>query len=82
PTLPLIQMREDRLELRREHLPGLLHDGHTTATNKIPRSYGLFFCKPLRLVVDTPVRSGRAVDVAGAALTCPPTRGIAGCYRD
>jgi hypothetical protein len=25
PPLPLIQMREDRLELRRQHLPGFLH---------------------------------------------------------
>jgi hypothetical protein len=26
PPLPLIQMREDRLELRRQHLPGFLHE--------------------------------------------------------
>ena len=30
PPLPLIQMREDRLERRRQHLPGFLHNPHTT----------------------------------------------------
>jgi hypothetical protein len=30
PPLPLIQMREDHLELRRQHLPGNLHHAHNT----------------------------------------------------
>src|SRR5438128_11648540 len=47
PALPLIQMRKDRLELGREHLPGLFHDAHTTPTSRIPEGYGLFFCAPL-----------------------------------
>ena len=47
PTLPLIKMREDHLKLRRKHLPGFVHDAHTTATSQPPRSYGLFLCNPL-----------------------------------
>ena len=47
PPLPLIQMREDRLELRRQHLSGFLHGANTTPTRGIPGSYGLFFCKLL-----------------------------------
>jgi hypothetical protein len=31
PPLPLIQMREDHLELHRQHLPGNLHHAHTTS---------------------------------------------------
>ena len=42
PPLPLIQMREDHLELRRQHLPGNLHHAHTTSACRIPGSYGLF----------------------------------------
>ena len=44
PPLPLIQMREDRLELRRQHLPGFLHSANITPSSGIPGSYGLFFC--------------------------------------
>ena len=47
PPLPLIQMREDRLELRRQHLSGFLHGAHTTPNARNPGSYGLFFCKLL-----------------------------------
>ena len=43
--LPLVQMREDHLELRRQHLPGFLHSAHTTPMCRILGSYGLFFCK-------------------------------------
>ena len=46
PPLPLIQMREDRLELRRQHLRCFHHAAHTTSACRIPGSYGLFFCKP------------------------------------
>jgi hypothetical protein len=42
-------MREDRPELRRQHLPGNLHHAHTTPACQIPGSYGLFFGKPLGL---------------------------------
>ncbi|MEX5712258.1 hypothetical protein AB1484_29250, partial [Parafrankia sp. FMc6] len=42
----LIQMREHRLELRREHLPDGLHRGHTTPRRAVLGSYGLFFCRP------------------------------------
>ncbi len=45
PPLPLIQMREDHLKLRRQHLPGFLHSAHTTPMCQTPGSYGLFFCK-------------------------------------
>ena len=44
PPLPLIQMREDHLELRRQHLPGYRHDAHTTTACPIPGSYGLILC--------------------------------------
>ena len=47
PPLPLIQMREDRLELRRQHLPGDHHAAHTTSGCRHPGGYGLFFGKPL-----------------------------------
>jgi len=47
PPLPLIQMREDRLELRRQYLSGYLHDANTTPPRAIPGVYGLFFCGPL-----------------------------------
>jgi hypothetical protein len=46
PTLPLVQMRKDHLELRRKLLPSLHHDRNTTATTGIPRSYDLFLCMP------------------------------------
>ncbi len=47
PPLPLIQMREDRLELRRQHLPGFLHCRPYHTSMPTPGSYGLFFCKLL-----------------------------------
>ena len=45
PPLPLIQMREDHLELRRQHLPGFLRSAHTTSMCQTLGCYGLFFCK-------------------------------------
>ena len=43
PPLPLIQMREDRLELRRQQLPGIRHAlPHTTTPGAATRTYGLF----------------------------------------
>jgi hypothetical protein len=45
PPLTLIQVREDRRELRRQHLPCLLFAAHTTSACRIPGSYGLFFCE-------------------------------------
>jgi hypothetical protein len=45
PPLPLIQMREDRLELRRQHPYRFLVAAHTTSACRIPGSYGLFFGK-------------------------------------
>ena len=47
PPLPLIQMREDHRELRRQDLRCFLFTAHTTAACRIPGSYGLFFCKLL-----------------------------------
>jgi len=47
PPLPLIQMREDHLELRRQNLPGFLADARTTSACRNWGSYGLFFCEPL-----------------------------------
>jgi hypothetical protein len=44
PPLPLIQMREDRRELRRQNLHCFLVAAHTTAACRLPGSYGLFFC--------------------------------------
>jgi len=46
PPLPLIQMREDRRKLRRQNLPCFLVAAYTTSACQIPRTYGLFFCKP------------------------------------
>jgi hypothetical protein len=40
-------VREDRLELRRQHLLGNLHHAHTTQACPIPGGYGLFSGKPL-----------------------------------
>ena len=45
PPLPLIQMREDRHELRRQRPHRFLCAAHTTSACRIPGSYGLFFCK-------------------------------------
>jgi hypothetical protein len=45
PPLTLIQMREDRLELRRQHLYRVLFAARTTSACRIPGSYGLFFGK-------------------------------------
>jgi hypothetical protein len=42
PPLPLIQMREDHRELRRQNLAGYHHAAHTTSACRIPGSYGLF----------------------------------------
>ena len=42
PPLPLIQMREDRPELRRQNLAGYHHAAHTTPACRLPGSYGLF----------------------------------------
>ena len=50
PTLPLIQMREDRRELRRQNPHCFLFAAHTTSACRIPGSYGLFFCKLLAVV--------------------------------
>jgi hypothetical protein len=47
PPLPLIQVREDRRELRRQDLPCFLVAAYTTSACRIPGSYGLFFGKPL-----------------------------------
>ena len=48
PPLPLIQMREDRPELCRQHLPGFLHGAHTTPMSRVRGGYGLFFCNFLQ----------------------------------
>ena len=45
PPLPLIQMREDRRELRRQNPHYFLCAAHTTSACRIPGSYGLFFGK-------------------------------------
>jgi hypothetical protein len=45
PTLPLIRMREDHRELRRQNPHRFLNAAHTTSACRIPGSYGLFFCK-------------------------------------
>jgi hypothetical protein len=42
PPLPLIQMREDRRELRRQHLPGFVHGANITPASDILGAYGLF----------------------------------------
>jgi len=42
PSLTLIQMRQDRPELRRQILAGYHHAAHTTPACRIPGSYGLF----------------------------------------
>jgi hypothetical protein len=47
PPLPLIQMREDHRELRRQNIRCFLITAHTTAACRIPGSYGLFLCEPL-----------------------------------
>jgi hypothetical protein len=47
PSLPFVQMGEDCLELRRQHLPGFFRNSHTTLMCQIPGSYELFFRKPL-----------------------------------
>ena len=44
-TLPLIQVRQDHLELRRQNLYRFLFAVHTTSACRIPGSHGLFFCK-------------------------------------
>jgi hypothetical protein len=49
PPLPLIQVREDHLELRRQHLRGNFHRAYTTQACPIPGSYGLFCGKPLAI---------------------------------
>ena len=46
PPLPLIQMREDHRELRRQNLHCFLFAAHTTSACRIPGCYGLFFCNP------------------------------------
>jgi hypothetical protein len=45
-ALALIQVREDRRELRRQYLPRFLITAHSTSACRIPGSYGLFFCEP------------------------------------
>ena len=56
PPLPLIQMRKDRLELRRQQLPGIRHAlPHTTPAGASRRSCGLFIDKPLA-PANTPAR--------------------------
>jgi len=44
---PLIQVREDRRELRCQDLPCFLVATYTKSTSRIPGSYGLFFGKPI-----------------------------------
>lgn len=46
PTLALVQVREQRLELRRQHRIGPLRNPHTTTTRHDPGSDGLFPGKP------------------------------------
>ena len=46
PPLTLVQMGEDRPELRRQHLPGFFHSSHTTPMCQILGSHGLFLRKP------------------------------------
>jgi hypothetical protein len=50
PTLPLIQMREEHLELRCQHLLGLHRHGHTTSNTTPQRNRYLFFGNPLAVV--------------------------------
>jgi hypothetical protein len=38
-------MREDDLQLRRQHLYRFLFAAHTTSACRIPGSYELFFCR-------------------------------------
>ena len=47
PPLPLIQMREDRLELRRQHLLGDHHAAHTTPRARIQEATSYFPASPL-----------------------------------
>ena len=47
PPLPLVQMREDRLELHCQYLPGFLRSAHSTPMCQILGTYGLFLCKSL-----------------------------------
>jgi hypothetical protein len=46
PTLPLIQMREDHLELRRQQLLGIHRHGHTTSDTIPQRNRYLFLGNP------------------------------------
>src|SRR5262249_41962893 len=52
-ALPFVQVREDRLELGHEHLSGFLHHAHTTPTNEIPESFGLFSASPYLNGIET-----------------------------
>ncbi len=45
PPLPLIQVREDRRELRRQHPCRFLVASHTTPACRTPGSYGLIICE-------------------------------------
>ncbi|WP_232344339.1 hypothetical protein, partial [Actinoplanes awajinensis] len=54
PLLPLIQMRQDHLELRRQHRPHLIRDRHNRSTKRNQSSNGLFSYEPER-----PVNNGR-----------------------
>ena len=46
PPLPLIQMREDHRELRRQNPCCFLAAAHSTSACRIPGTHGLFLCKP------------------------------------
>jgi hypothetical protein len=46
PPLPLIQVRENRLELRRQHGLPIVHCAHTTKPRPIREDYGLIICEP------------------------------------
>src|SRR6266705_897492 len=47
-ALPLVQVREQHLELRRQRLPKPLRNSHTTTMTARTRSYGLILGEPLR----------------------------------
>src|SRR6185369_15290622 len=47
PPLPLVEMRRDRLELRRQQFPGDRKPAHTRGSCRILGIYGIFSGKPL-----------------------------------
>ncbi|WP_406469249.1 hypothetical protein [Streptomyces sp. NBC_01594] len=46
-TLPLVEMRQNRLELRRQNSPCLVHPAHARPTNHRAKSHELKICTPL-----------------------------------